>query len=96
MRTVAWKDKGFVGQGEQALVDGFDDLAGISAGKVGAADAAGEEGVSCDEELERREMEADGALGVAGSVEHLGRETGKAHDCAFTERNVGLTRFPEF
>jgi hypothetical protein len=91
--TVAWKDKGFVGQGEQPGVNGFDDLAGVSAGKICTANASGKKGIAGNEELEGGEVEADGALGVAGRVEHLGRETGKAHGRAFGQRDIGRTGF---
>ena len=67
--AVAGDDFGFVGQGEQAGLDGVDDLVVVAAGQVGPADAAGEECVSGEDHLERLEMEADGALGMAGGVE---------------------------
>ena len=45
-RSVAWDHDCFVGEGEEAVVDGGQELAGVAAGKVGAADGAGEEGVA--------------------------------------------------
>ena len=59
-------------QHEQTALDGVDDLAAIPAGKVGAANAIREESVSGYEQVERREMQAYAALGVAWSVNHLG------------------------
>ena len=43
---MAWDDGDFVGEGEEALVDGAEEFAGVAAGEVGAAYGAGEEGVS--------------------------------------------------
>ena len=62
-------DFGVVGECEQASLDGVDDLLEVAAGEIGAADAACEEGVTGDKYLERREVKADGPLGVARGVE---------------------------
>ena len=43
---MAGNDGDFVGEGEEALVDGAEELAGVASGEVGAAYGAGEEGVS--------------------------------------------------
>jgi hypothetical protein len=43
---VAGNDGDFVGEGEEALVDGVEELAGVATGEVGAAYGAGEESVS--------------------------------------------------
>ncbi len=59
----------FVGEGEEAVVDGREELPGVASGQVGAAYGAGEEGVSGEEEGLVGEVEADGAFGVAGGVE---------------------------
>lgn len=67
--AVAGDDEGLFWQWEQAAVDGVDDLAGVATGQVGAADGACEERVSGDEEIERRKVEADAALGVAWGVD---------------------------
>ena len=91
--AVAGEHFGFIGQGQQAGLDGVDDLAGVAAGQVSAADAAGKESVAGDEQLEWREMEADGALGVAGGVEDLGREGFQADDEAVGEILVGRGGF---
>ena len=48
-----------------------EELAGVAAGEVGAADGAGEESVSGEEEGLVGEVEADGAFGVAGGVEMM-------------------------
>lgn len=47
---MAGDDGDFVGEGEEGVVDGMEELLGVAAGKVGAAYGAREEGVSCDEE----------------------------------------------
>ena len=69
------------GEDEQTGVDGVQDLPAVAAGEVGAADAAGKESVSCDEQagaggarngrLGWGEVETDAALGVARGVQDL-------------------------
>ncbi len=49
-RSVAGDDKGGVREGEQAVLDRAEEGAGVTAGKVGAAHAAGEEGVAGEEQ----------------------------------------------
>ncbi len=71
--AVAGDYLSFAGQGEQAALDGVQDLRTVAAREVGAADAAGEKCVSRQEQIERNEVQADGALGVAGGVEDLSR-----------------------
>jgi hypothetical protein len=66
---VPGDDGYFVWEGEEALVDGGEELAGVAAGEVGAADGAGEEGVSGEQEGLVGDVEADAAFRVAGSVE---------------------------
>lgn len=70
--AVAGEDAGDVGKGEEAVVDGAEELAGVAAGEVGAADGVGEEGVTGEEEVVLGEEEAEAAGGVAGSVEDGG------------------------
>ena len=43
---VAGNDGDFIGEGEEAFVNGVEKLAGVASGQVGAAYGAGEEGVS--------------------------------------------------
>ena len=43
---MAGDDGDFVGKGEETLVDGVQELAGVASGEVGAAYGAGEESVS--------------------------------------------------
>lgn len=86
-------DSGVFGQGEQACVDGVEDLVGIAAGEVGSADAAGKEGIAGENHLERFEVKADGSLGVAGSVDDVRGVIGDADDAAVGERFVGWGGF---
>ena len=44
--AVAWDDGDFVWKGEEAVVDGGEELLSVAAGQIGAANGAGEEGVS--------------------------------------------------
>jgi hypothetical protein len=73
--SVAGNHGDFVGEGEESLVDGADELAGVAAGKVGAAYGTGEESVPGQEEGLVGEVEADGAFGVAWSVKDEASET---------------------
>jgi len=66
---VTGNDYGVVGEGEEALVNRAKKLVGLASGEVGAAYGSGEEGVSGQEEMLVREVEADGAFSVTGSVE---------------------------
>ncbi len=92
-RTVAGEDMGFIGEGQQTGVDRVDDLAGVAAGQVGAADASGKKRIAGDEHLERGKVEADRALGMAGGVEDLGGVTIEAHELAVGERGIGRGGF---
>ena len=86
--AVAGNDLRLFGENEQATVDGVDDLAGVTAGQVGASDAAGEERVAGDEQLHGREVEANAALGVAGRVQDCGRVAVEADAHAVGEAGV--------
>ena len=66
---MAGDDEGFAGQGEQAFVDAVEKLVAIAAGKVRAAYAASEKGISGDEEIGCRDVKAEAAFGVAGGEE---------------------------
>ena len=71
---MAGDDGDFVGEGEEAVVDGGEELLGVAAGEVGAAYGAGEEGVSGEQEGLVGEVEADAAFGVSGGVEDVAGE----------------------
>jgi hypothetical protein len=86
---VAWNDGDVVGKGEEAVVYGGDELAGVAAGEVGAAYGAGEEGVSGEEEGLVGKVEADAALGVAGGVENGAGEADDGDALAVVEGVVG-------
>jgi len=90
---VARYDSGFVREGEQAGLDGVDDLLAVSTREVGAADAAGEERVSGEDHFERGKMETDGALGVAGGVKDLGGVGGESDGAAVDKGFVGREGF---
>jgi len=70
--AVAGDYEGFVGEGEEFVVEGMDDFFEGAAGQVGAADAAGEEGVSGDEFFLGGKIKTDAALGVSGGEEDVG------------------------
>ncbi len=74
--AVAGEDAGGVGEGEEAVVDGAEELFGVAAGEVGAADGVGEEGVSGEEEVVVGEVETEASLRVAGGVEDGSGEAG--------------------
>jgi hypothetical protein len=90
---VAGDDLDFVVEREQAGSDGVKDLGVVAAGEIGAADGALEEGVAGKDHVERDEMEADGALGVAGGVYDLSGKRGESDDGAVRERLVGRGGF---
>jgi hypothetical protein len=81
---------GVVGEGEETVVDGLDELLGVSSGQVGAAYGACEEGVPGDEEFVVGDPETGAALGVAGGVKDGGGEAGDADGVIVSE--VGVRR----
>ena len=92
---MAGQNPGFARQRKQAGVDGVDDLIGVPAGQVGAADAAFKERVAGHQQLERGKVQADRALGMAGSVDDLGGVALQAHNLAIGQafiRRRGLRR----
>ena len=78
-----------VRQRQQAGVNRVDDLIVVTAWQVGSPDAAGKERVPGNQQLERRKVEADGALRVAGRVQDLRRISGKSHSHAVGKALVG-------
>lgn len=76
-------------EGEQARLDGFEDLVVVAAGQVGSSDAAGKEGVAGEDHIQGFEMKADGALGVAGRMQDLRRVIVEADAAAIGEGFVG-------
>ena len=85
---MAREDCDVVGEGEERIADGFEELLGVASGEVGAADRAGKEGVSGEEKGLLREIEADAALGVAGGVEDGACQAGDGDDLAVFEAGV--------
>jgi len=74
----------------------FDDLARVTARKVSATDRAGEECVTREKELLRREIQADAALGVSWSVQYLAGIIHKAYLEAVLCTPVGCGNFRRF
>jgi hypothetical protein len=71
-RAMAGQDPGVVGKRQEPGFDGVDDLARVAAGQIGAADAAGKQGIAGNDHLERFEMKTDRTLGVTRRVQHFG------------------------
>ena len=87
--TVARDDGDVIGEGEEAVVDGGDELWSVAAGEVGSAYGAGEESVAGEEEGLFGEVEADAALGVARGVEDGAGEADDGDALAVVEGVVG-------
>jgi hypothetical protein len=87
--AVTGDDGDLVGEGKEALVDRVQELMSVAAGQVCAADRAGEEGISCEQEGLGGEIEAHAAFGVAGSVEDGAVEAGDGDEFAVLESVVG-------
>jgi len=87
--AVAWDYVRFVGEGEKAVVEGAEDLVRVAAGQVGAADGSGEKRVSGEEQVFRREVEADAAFGVAWGAEDTRGVAGDPDCGAVFEGAVG-------
>jgi hypothetical protein len=87
--SVAWQDLGFIGQRHEAGAKRVHDLIEVAARKIGAADAAGKQGVAGNQKLERGKVETDRPLGVAGSVDDLGGKVLETYDLAVDESFVG-------
>jgi hypothetical protein len=90
---VARDDFGAVGEGEQARLDGVEDLVVVAAGQVGPSNAAGKEGIAGEDHFQGFEVKADGALGVAGRVNDLGGVVFEAYAAAIGEGFVGRGSF---
>jgi hypothetical protein len=82
---VAGDDDYLVGESEQTVVDGGQNLAGVATGEIGAADGAGEEGVSGEQKGMDWKVEADAAFGVTGGVDDGAGETGDSDEFALFE-----------
>jgi hypothetical protein len=86
---VAGDDGHGIRQGEKPFADGAEDFSSVTARQVGATDGAGEEGVSGDQELLGREVEANAALGVPGGVDYLAGDIRQADFDAIVGARVG-------
>jgi len=78
-----------VGERQEAVVDGAEELVGVASGQIRATDRAREEGVSSEQEGLGGEVEADGAFGVAGGVEDGAGEACDGDELAVVEGVVG-------
>jgi len=67
--TMSGDDFCFVGEGHEAIFEGGHNLAEVASGEVSAADAAGKEGVSGEQEVLAGKVKRDAALGMAGGME---------------------------
>ena len=64
--AMAGEDNDFVGKGQQFFADGADDLGERATPKVGASDAAAEEGVASDEAISVGRLFTGGDAGWPG------------------------------
>src|SRR5580692_2619330 len=87
--TVTGQHSGFLGKRQQTGMNGVQNLAGVAAGQVGAADASCEKRVAGDEHVERGEMEADRTLGVTRRVQYGGWVALEADNEAVGQVGVG-------
>ena len=83
----------FIRKRHQLRADGLDDLAAIPSGQVGAADAAGEKRISRHDHIEGGEVEADGPLGMTGSMQNRGRKPVEADLHPVDKARVGGSHF---
>jgi hypothetical protein len=86
--AMAGHDYSFIGQGQQRVVQRVQYFLHRSAREISAADGPGEEGVAGDEFFLGREVEADAAFGVAGSMEDVGGE--RTGSNGFAGRNAAV------
>jgi len=74
---MAWNHDGIIRQRKDAVTQRTHDLLKRSSGEIGASYAAGEQGVACDQQFFRGKIEADAALGMAGSMENVRRQAAR-------------------
>jgi hypothetical protein len=102
--TVAGMDDGVVGELEEFGFQGIHKLIKRAAPEIGAANAAGEEGVACKElrlgELDLAgvfgEIQRDAARGVTGGVNDIGLEAAPTESVAFLEKMIDVDEFGSF
>ena len=90
---MAWDDDDLVGKGEEGVVDGLDQLAGVASGQVCAAYRTGEEGVPGEQESLLGKVEADAAFRMAGGVQDGAGQAGDGYGLAMFEAGVGWSDF---
>lgn len=77
-----------VGQRQQLVTDGRQDLPAVAAREIGAADGVAEQGVAGDEFVLRGRQQADAPLRMARGVEHLERMIGQPDLVAIPQRHI--------
>ncbi len=90
--AMAGHDYGFIGQGQQRVVQRAQYFLHRSAREIGAADGAGEECVACDQLFLGREVEADAAFSVAGGVEDVSGEGSGGDGFARSDAAIDFNR----
>src|SRR5947207_1115237 len=90
---MARDDKGIVGQREQLLMDGAQDLFAVSARQVRASDAVAKQRVSGYHFVLLRNTQADAALRMAGGVEDVELGRAGAQRIALTRESVDFRSF---
>lgn len=91
--SVSWNQARFIGKVEKPGVNGVNDLLVIAAGQIGTPNAASEECVAGDNHFERRELQADGAQGMARSVEDDGWVRVESNQATVGETFIGRCGF---
>src|SRR5574341_2624980 len=79
--SVAGPDLRFVVEGEQPVLDGFQDLAEVAPGQIGSPDASVEQGVPGEKDVAAalRDVEAEAARGMARGVNDMGGNPPNLH-----------------
>lgn len=93
---MSGNDTCFVGQGEDAVVDGPHDLFEVTAGQIGAAYGTGKECVSGDEQFLRSEVKADASRRVARRMQNLRGIVFQADDKLVFSAGIGRSDLGRF
>ena len=90
LRSMARDDDRLVGQGEDAAMQGFQNLLKRSSRQIGPANAAREQRVAGNQQFLRGEIQADAALGMAGGVQNIRGQASGAQALVVVEAGVDL------
>ena len=85
---MAWNYDGIIGQGKDAVAQRAHDFLERASWEIGAADTSREQGVAGDQQFFRGKIEADAALGMAGSVENVRRQAARPQRFAICDTRV--------